>query len=111
MAKAKSTFICSSCGATHSGWSGRCGACGAWNTIEQQLDVSNSSKAKQALSSGRILETVAIDKESSQPKNRLTVGVKEIDEVLGGGVVRGSVVLIAGQPGIGKSTLLLQLSL
>lgn len=110
MPKAKTKFICSACGATHSGWSGRCDACGAWNTIEQQLDVSDPSKAKQAIKSGRVLTTTALDTKMPKPKNRLSVSIEEIDTVLGGGIVSGSVILIAGQPGIGKSTLLLQLA-
>jgi DNA repair protein RadA/Sms len=110
MVKTKVNYICNACGATPSGWSGRCDACGAWNTIEQQIDVSSPSKARQAMSSGRILETITLDDKMPQPKGRLSVGTPEIDEVLGGGIVGGSVILIAGQPGIGKSTLLLQLA-
>jgi DNA repair protein RadA/Sms len=110
MAKARVKFICSACGAIHSGWAGRCDACGAWNTIEQQLDVSNPTRAKEALSSGRVLETVALDEKAPKLKERLSTSIGEIDEVLGGGIVAGSVILIAGQPGIGKSTLLLQLA-
>ncbi|MEI6237407.1 MAG: DNA repair protein RadA [Candidatus Saccharibacteria bacterium] len=110
MAKAKVTYTCSACGSNHSGWSGRCSACGAWNTIEQQLDVSEPNKSQQALKSGKSLETFSLNSKSLKPSGRISLGIKDINEVLGGGVVPGSVVLIAGQPGIGKSTLLLQLA-
>jgi DNA repair protein RadA/Sms len=110
MAKTKVTYVCSSCGATHSGWSGRCSACGAWNTIEQQIDISEPSKSQQALKSGKMLKTVVLDAKAVKPTGRLSMGIKDINEVLGGGAVPGSVILMAGQPGIGKSTLLLQLA-
>jgi DNA repair protein RadA/Sms len=110
MAKAKITYTCSSCGANHSGWSGRCSVCGAWNTIEQQLDVREPSKSQQALKSGKSLDVFDLNTKSVKPNSRISLGIKDINEVLGGGVVPGSVVLIAGQPGIGKSTLLLQLA-
>lgn len=110
MPKSKTSFVCSQCGAMHGGWAGRCDACGAWNTLEQQIDVSNKSKARQAVNSGHILETVALDGRIDAPKDRLKLNIPEIDAVLGGGLVRGSMVLIAGEPGIGKSTLLLQLA-
>lgn len=110
MAKTKVAYVCSACGAQHSSWAGRCSSCGAWNTLEQQIDVRGASKAEQALASGTVLKPVIIDAKASNPTGRLSVGIADIDEVLGGGVVPGSVVLIAGQPGIGKSTLLLQLA-
>jgi len=110
MVKTKIAYVCNACGASHGGWAGRCNACGAWNTIEQQIDVSDSSRAEQALKSGNVLTTVALDKKLAKPTQRLSMAIKDIDDVLGGGIVPGSVVLIAGQPGIGKSTLLLQLA-
>lgn len=110
MPKSKVVYVCNKCGASYSSWLGRCGICGEWNAIEQQLDVSNPTKTKQAINTGHILEALSLDEETTQPVNRLSVGVADIDEVLGGGIVAGSVILIAGQPGIGKSTLLLQLA-
>ncbi|HUD03473.1 MAG TPA: DNA repair protein RadA [Patescibacteria group bacterium] len=110
MAKAKIAYVCSSCGAAHSSWAGRCNSCGAWNTITEQIDIRSSTKSDLALSSGKILQTVTLDAKTPKPSGRLSMGITDIDEVLGGGVVPGSVVLIAGQPGIGKSTLLLQLA-
>lgn len=110
MAKAKVSYSCSACGATHGGWSGRCSVCGAWNTIEQQLDVRSGSASAQALKSGNILKPAKLEARPKSTSNRISLGTADIDEVLGGGIVPGSVVLIAGQPGIGKSTLLLQLA-
>jgi DNA repair protein RadA/Sms len=110
MAKAKIAYTCSACGATHGGWAGRCSVCGEWNTITEQLDVRGADRAGQAVSSGTILQSKVLDKATAKPSKRLSVGISDIDIVLGGGVVAGSVVLIAGQPGIGKSTLLLQLA-
>lgn len=110
MAKAKVAYVCSACGANHSSWAGKCSVCGAWNTLEQQIDVRGATKTGQALASGNILKPVKKDNKNIKPTGRLTVGMPEIDEVLGGGIVPGSVVLIAGQPGIGKSTLLLQVA-
>ena len=110
MAKTKVAYVCSACGANHTSWAGRCNMCGAWNTLEQQIDVRGGTKTEQALASGNVLKPVALDVKASKPTGRLSVGIADIDEVLGGGIVPGSVVLIAGQPGIGKSTLLLQLA-
>jgi DNA repair protein RadA/Sms len=110
MAKAKVSYSCSACGATHGSWAGRCSICGAWNTIEQQLDVRSGSASAQALKSGSVLKPAKLEAKSKNTNNRISLGTADIDDVLGGGIVPGSVVLIAGQPGIGKSTLLLQLA-
>lgn len=110
MAKAKVAYVCSACGANFPSWAGKCGACGAWNTLEQQLDVRGGTKTEQALASGNVLKPAKLNNQLAKPAGRLSVGIADIDEVLGGGIVPGSVVLIAGQPGIGKSTLLLQLA-
>lgn len=110
MAKAKIAYVCSACGANHAGWTGRCGTCGAWNTIEQQLDIRSGSASAQALKSGKALAIGHLETKPKASSRRISMGIPDIDEVLGGGVVPGSVVLIAGQPGIGKSTLLLQLA-
>jgi DNA repair protein RadA/Sms len=99
-------FDCSNCGAVFNKWQGRCSNCGEWNTLTEQVDVSTAT----AGSSGRKLETSNMDKALSNKSDRLHSGLKEVDDVLGGGFVAGSVILVAGQPGIGKSTLLLQLA-
>lgn len=110
MARSKVTYVCKECGANHSGWSGRCSVCGAWNSLEEQIDLRSSNAAKAAVASGNTLKPVKFDASTGKSVKRLAVGIPEVDDVLGGGIVPGSVVLLAGQPGIGKSTLLLQLA-
>jgi DNA repair protein RadA/Sms len=100
-------FVCSACGAFASAWTGRCNNCGEWNTLVEQLDMSDNS----ALKSGKNLpakniKEVLVEKQAK----RLFAGMGEVDSVLGGGFVAGSVNLLAGQPGIGKSTLILQIA-
>jgi DNA repair protein RadA/Sms len=109
MAKRSVQFVCSNCGAIRSAWAGRCDNCGEWNTIQEEAVVVAPSGA--ALSSNRQLEVVAASSVvGADTQKRLMVGISDVDTVLGGGLVAGSVTLIAGQPGIGKSTLLLQIS-
>lgn len=109
MAKRDSVqYVCSSCGATSPTWSGKCYACGEWNTLEEQL--TNFSAAAGNTKSGSVLASQTIQNSKAKDFARLTSGISEVDDVLGGGFVPGSVNLIAGQPGIGKSTLLLQLA-
>ncbi|PLS81914.1 DNA repair protein RadA [Candidatus Saccharibacteria bacterium] len=110
MAKAKVQFICQQCGATHSKWSGRCDQCGSWNSLVEQAPAASGANAISRSTGGQLkalhLSEVAIDSVS----DRLTTGLREFDDVLGGGLMPGSVILVAGQPGIGKSTILLQLA-
>jgi DNA repair protein RadA/Sms len=107
MAKALGVkFVCSNCGAAYNKWQGRCSTCGQWNTLVEQVEVSTS----MAGSSGKRLKSSDISEALSLRTDRLKSGLAEVDEVLGGGFVAGSVNLVAGQPGIGKSTLLLQLA-
>jgi len=104
--KGSAKYVCQGCGAIHSSWMGRCSACGEWNTITEQLDF-----VSLAAPSGRKLEALAVSRVAkSKQLVRINAGVNSVDEVLGGGFVPGSVTLIAGQPGIGKSTLLLQIA-
>lgn len=106
MAKASSQFICNSCGAVHPKWAGRCDDCGAWNSVsEQTLEV--TPKGLSASGKGRKVDFVPLDADAPDAA-RQTTGIGELDRVLGGGLVAGSAVLIGGDPGIGKSTLLLQ---
>ncbi|MDB5162889.1 MAG: radA [Candidatus Saccharibacteria bacterium] len=111
MAKSKSQFVCQNCGASYGKWSGRCENCGEWNTlVEQMASVAQSNVAK-AGSSGKKLSVQSISTISGDSDgSRLSTGVEDLDIVLGGGIVPGSVTLLAGQPGIGKSTLLLQVT-
>ena len=108
MAKRQPTrYECTSCGAQSGSYAGRCTQCGEWNTMQEQL---TSSAITTAVKSGRQLQvqSVAASVQADQP--RLKTGIADVDLVFGGGIVAGSVNLIAGQPGIGKSTLLLQLA-
>ncbi len=108
MAKANSHFVCQSCGTAHSKWTGRCDGCGSWNTIVEETREAPASGAKgQALPKGRAARLVPLEGESTSPP-RIETGISELDRVAGGGFVPGSAVLIGGDPGIGKSTLLLQ---
>lgn len=109
MAKQSSRFVCSNCGAQSSSWAGRCSQCGEWNTLQEEA-VLVTGTGKAATTAGRVLQPQAVSVSAGRADARMTTGMSEVDAVLGGGVVAGSVNLIAGQPGIGKSTLLLQLA-
>jgi DNA repair protein RadA/Sms len=100
------SFVCSNCGAEYSKWQGRCSTCGQWNTLTEQVEVTTAT----AGSSGSKLRVETISAARKTKTERLSSGIKEVDEVLGGGFVAGSVNLLAGQPGIGKSTILLQIA-
>lgn len=109
-AKPKVQFVCASCGASHAAWAGRCSTCGEWNTLqeEEQLVVATGS-ARSA--KGHELKTSKPSEVAKRDvQKRLPTGISDVDNVLGGGVVPGSVSLIAGQPGIGKSTLMLKIA-
>jgi DNA repair protein RadA/Sms len=111
MAKTKTIYICNQCEAVHNGWVGKCSACGSWNTLQEQTEVISGSRAEKAIRSGKKLTTISFESEELKIKKpRMSTAIKDIDEVFGGGLVAGSVILIAGQPGIGKSTLLLQIA-
>lgn len=112
MVKPKTQFICQNCGSVSPKWSGRCDNCGQWNSlVEQFINDKGKSIVSKGASMGNILTPQPIGKILSTQENlRLSLKIKDLDTVLGGGIVPGSSVLIAGQPGIGKSTLLLQIS-
>ena len=99
-------YVCSSCGATSGAWAGRCQNCGEWNTLTEQVQVS----AAAARSSGNQLKIESVAAAAKSRLARMSTGLSDVDEVLGGGLVAGSVNLLAGQPGIGKSTILLQIA-
>ncbi len=110
MAKSKSLYICSECGYESAKWYGKCPGCGEWNTMnEQVVSVSaGSSKAKRS-SGAYAAKVMRLNEISGDIERRISTGVSEFDRVLGGGIVEGSLVLISGDPGIGKSTILLQI--
>jgi DNA repair protein RadA/Sms len=101
-------FVCSNCGAMYPAWVGRCATCGEWNTLQEEIMASPTGGSR--LSGGHALDIQSVDSSVAHDHKRLISGIADIDSVLGGGVVAGSVTLLAGQPGIGKSTLLLQLA-
>jgi DNA repair protein RadA/Sms len=108
MSRTRSSFVCQACGAVHPRWAGRCDACGDWNSITEELaDSGVGAGPKATVASGRPAALMPLDGETESAA-RVETGIAEFDRVLGGGFVRGSAVLVGGDPGIGKSTLLLQ---
>ena len=108
---AKNTqYLCQQCGAVSPKWTGKCEACSAWNSIVEEKISIRPSHAKLARTANRIEFSSLADKKTEQIKERMLSGISEFDRVTGGGIVPGSVLLIGGDPGIGKSTLLLQLA-
>jgi DNA repair protein RadA/Sms len=108
LAKTRSQFVCQSCGAVTGRWQGRCDACGEWNTIVEELvDSGVGAGPKAAKSNGRPANLVPLSGETESAA-RVVTGLVELDRVTGGGFVKGSALLVGGDPGIGKSTLLLQ---
>ena len=106
--KDKTVFVCQGCGARSPKWMGRCSACGEWNTLVEELEEESAS-----LPGGIVLapaEPVLYKDVADVPRQRLALGIEDFNKVLGGGLVPGSVVLLGGEPGIGKSTLLLQVA-
>lgn len=112
MAKIKKAFICQNCGTNSPQWVGKCNSCGEWNTFVEELISSPEKKSfAEKLTDKKTTKPVAINDVKFEDLPRIKLIDKELDRVLGGGVVRGSVTLIGGEPGIGKSTLMLQLAL
>jgi DNA repair protein RadA/Sms len=113
MAKVQSTFFCQNCGAQASKWIGKCPACGQWNTYVEEVIHKEKDALKKWDGEKKTKATapVLLDEVNYSEEHRLVTSDKEFNRVLGGGIVPGSVVLIGGEPGIGKSTLLLQIAL
>lgn len=108
MAKLKSVYVCSECGYESAKWYGKCPGCGEWNSMNEEMPVSSAvkSSANSFLSTQKVMRLKDI---TGDVEKRISTGIKEFDRVLGGGIVEGSLVLISGDPGIGKSTILLQI--
>jgi DNA repair protein RadA/Sms len=109
MAKSSVVFECQNCGAQYPKWAGQCSECGKWNTITEGVKVERRGKqASQGLSAAKLQKLEEIESKSVERKK---TGIAELDRVLGGGIVEGEVILMIGEPGIGKSTILTQLAL
>lgn len=110
MSKVKTTYRCEQCGTDHSKWAGQCTDCGEWNSlVELRLDTTvHRARPKVSGYAGQVSQITTLNQISISNETRLPTGISEFDRVLGGGLVTGSVVLIGGDPGIGKSTILLQ---
>ena len=109
MAKTKTVWVCSSCGNDFPKWEGRCSACGAWNTlVEEKVTISSQTRAKSGMTSRQRPRPLRVSEIETSDAPRIRMPSKELNRVLGGGLVPGSMVLIGGEPGIGKSTLVLQ---
>lgn len=108
MAKTKKIFVCNACGAESPTWSGKCFSCGEWNSLEESVSVEQPSAAAKRVTQSLSIETSK--QAAKKSEDRLSCKITDVDEVFGGGIVKGSVMLIAGEPGIGKSTLLLQIA-
>ena len=112
MAKVKTSYVCSQCGYETSKWNGKCPNCGEWNTFEEVELAVRAGGAKSKPTAVRDISDKIVgidDVDASYNEIRYATGLKELDRVLGGGLVKGSLVLLGGEPGIGKSTMLLQI--
>lgn len=110
MPKQDTIYTCSKCGAQFSKWQGRCSECGAWGSVSEERQATeaiNSRKKSIFPDNAEIIDLSAI---TGKDEDRVKVGIEEVDRVLGGGVVHGSLILLGGEPGIGKSTLVLQIA-
>ncbi|MDH4322459.1 MAG: AAA family ATPase, partial [Desulfobulbaceae bacterium] len=108
MAKPKTAYLCSQCGATHSKWAGQCPDCQQWDTLSETALEPVAKNNRFGGYTGSLAEVQPMAAVTMETEARLHTGLRELDRVLGGGLVRGSVVLIGGDPGVGKSTGLLQ---
>jgi DNA repair protein RadA/Sms len=111
LAKSKTQYVCGTCGATSLGWLGRCPKCGEWNTLVQQAVQTATAPRQRSSGIGERSAAVPLSQVVGEAEVRLPVPMDEMARVLGGGLVPGSVTLLAGEPGIGKSTLVLQLAM
>jgi DNA repair protein RadA len=111
MTKAKTVFVCQNCGVESAKWIGRCPSCKEWNTYHEEIIAPASSRGTSFSANMEKRKPELLDNIEADEKNRKKTGISELDRILGGGMVSGSVILLGGEPGVGKSTLALQLAL
>ena len=113
MAKVKTTFFCQNCGAQYAKWQGQCNSCKEWNTVAEEIIQKQEKTAwkSETTTTGKAPKPLKITEIDSSEEIRMDTTDAELNRVLGGGIVPGSLILLGGEPGIGKSTLLLQISL
>lgn len=110
MPKLKTVFVCSNCGTEHAKWAGQCSSCSSWNSLlEDVVEKVSGAASREKKSISRSVSVKSISEIDHKPIDRYVTGITEFDRVIGGGIVPGSVILLGGQPGIGKSTLTLQI--
>lgn len=109
MAKTKTVFYCTDCGNETPKWQGKCPSCGAWNTLEEHTEKASSVGGIKSVRTAELRRAQRLNEVASESEIRFSTGMGELDRVLGGGAVEGSLILVGGAPGIGKSTLLLQI--
>src|SRR5258708_3561896 len=108
MPKLSIQYVCTECGAIAGKWMGRCASCGRWHTLQEEVAVAESAATKRLNAEQPAGKALRLDEIRSEDAPRIATGMLELDRVLGGGLVPGSLVLFSGDPGIGKSTLVLQ---
>ena len=111
MAKSKTIFVCQNCGVESAKWIGKCPSCKEWNTYHEELIVPSSSPQSSFSINQEKRKPELLDSINADEKGRQKTGISELDRILGGGIVGGSLILLGGEPGVGKSTLALQLAL
>ena len=110
MAKSKTMYKCSNCGATFAKWAGQCSSCGSWNTLEDYVEPVGGSAVIAAKNQNRTVKAYQLKDIQTQTSHRIITGISEFDRVVGGGLVDDSMTILAGVPGVGKSTVLLALA-
>jgi len=111
MPKTKTTWVCQNCGVESSKWIGRCPSCGEWNTYVEEIVRKTSAGKTPGFTSTKTAKPITLQEITSFEESRIDTHSIELNRVLGGGIVPGSIILLGGEPGIGKSTLALQLAL
>jgi len=112
MNKVKTSFFCQNCGTQHSKWQGQCNSCKEWNTLSEEVIEKSTKKVWKSFQKiNEVIKPLKIDQIDFKQESRIKTGDKELDRVLGGGIIPGALMLLGGEPGIGKSTLLLQIAM